>query len=135
MNRLFDETERVFGRIDALVNNADIMIAKPIVETDDATFDRTFTRNVRGTFLTLREGSKRLQRGGRSVIFSTSSTHLGLPGYATYCASKAAIEVYTAILAKELRGRRITVNAFAPGPVSVSGASGEPATSLLILVF
>ncbi|MBN9524324.1 SDR family oxidoreductase [bacterium] len=115
--RLFDETERAFGRIDALVNNAGVMITKPVAETDDAAFDRTFATNVRGVFLTLREAAKRLQSGGRIVNFSTSSTPLRLPGYATYCASKAAVEAYTAILAKELRGRAITVNAVAPGPV------------------
>lgn len=115
--RLFDETERAFGRVDALVNNAGVMVTKPVAETDDATFDRVFATNVRGVFLALREAARRLPRGGRVVNFSTSSTPLGLPGYATYCASKAAVEVYTAILAKELRGRGVTVNAVAPGPV------------------
>jgi 3-oxoacyl-[acyl-carrier protein] reductase len=115
--RLFDETERAFGRVDALVNNAGVMVTKPVAETDDATFDRVFSTNVRGVFLALREAARRLPRGGRIVNFSTSSTPLGLPGYATYCASKAAVEVYTAILAKELRGRGVTVNAVAPGPV------------------
>ena len=115
--RLFDETERTFGQIDALVNNAGIMILKPVAETDDANFDRTFAINVRGVFLALREAAKRLRRGGRIVNFSTSATRLALPGYATYCASKAAVEVYTSIFSKELRGRDITVNAVAPGPV------------------
>ncbi|MBA4107398.1 MAG: 3-ketoacyl-ACP reductase [Pirellula sp.] len=116
--RLFDETETAFGRVDALVNNAGVMSMTPIAETDDATFDRMFATNVRGTFLTLRAAAKRLRDGGRIVNFSTSATHLQLPGYATYCATKAAVEVYTAILAKELRGRSITVNAVAPGPVA-----------------
>jgi 3-oxoacyl-[acyl-carrier protein] reductase len=117
VTRLFDETETAFGRIDALVNNAGVMSMTPIADTDDATFDRVFAINVRGTFLTLREAAKRVRDGGRIVNFSTSSTLLQLPGYATYCASKAAVEVYTTILAKELRGRSITVNAVAPGPV------------------
>ncbi len=116
--RLFDETEQAFGRIDALVNNAGVMSMTPIAETDDATFDRMIATNVRGTFLTLRAAAKRLRDGGRIVNFSTSATHLQLPGYATYCATKAAVEVYTSILAKELRGRSITVNAVAPGPVA-----------------
>lgn len=115
--RLFDETEQTFGSIDVLVNNAGIMITKTIAETDETTFDRTFAINVRGTFLTLRQAATRLRASGRIINFSTSSTPLGLPGYASYCASKAAVEVYTAILAKELRGKSITVNAVAPGPV------------------
>jgi 3-oxoacyl-[acyl-carrier protein] reductase len=114
---LFDETEKAFGQIDALVNNAGIMVTKLVAETDDATFDRTFATNVRGTFMTLREATKRMSNGGRIVNFSTSATDLKLPGYATYCATKAAVEVYTSILAKELRGRNITVNSVAPGPV------------------
>ncbi|HEX4609817.1 MAG TPA: SDR family oxidoreductase [Urbifossiella sp.] len=117
VGRLFDETEKAFGGVDALVNNAGVMVTTPVAETDDATFDRVFTTNVRGVFLALREAARRLRTGGRVVNFSTSSTPLRLPGYATYCASKAAVEVYTAIFAKELRGRGITVNAVAPGPV------------------
>lgn len=116
--RLFDETERAFGGVDALVNNAGVMSMTPIVDTDDATFERMFAVNVRGTFFTLRAAAKRVRDGGRIVNFSTSATHLQLPGYATYCATKAAVEVYTSILAKELRGRSITVNAVAPGPVA-----------------
>jgi 3-oxoacyl-[acyl-carrier protein] reductase len=118
VTRLFDETEQAFGRVDALVNNAGVMSMTPIAETDDATFDRMFATNVRGTFLTLRAAAKRLRDGGRIVSFSTSATHLQLPGYAIYCATKAAVEVFTSILAKELRGRSITVNAVAPGPVA-----------------
>jgi 3-oxoacyl-[acyl-carrier protein] reductase len=114
---LFDETERGFGGVDALINNAGIMITKTVGETDDDTFDRTFAINVRGVFLALREAAKRVRRGGRIVNFSTSATRLALPGYATYCASKSAVEVYTSIFSKELRGREITVNAVAPGPV------------------
>lgn len=116
--RLFDATEREFGGVDALVNNAGVMSMTPIADTDDATFERMFAVNVRGTFFTLRAAAKRVRDGGRIVNFSTSATYLQLPGYATYCATKAAVEVYTSILAKELRGRSITVNAVAPGPVA-----------------
>jgi 3-oxoacyl-[acyl-carrier protein] reductase len=64
VTRLFDETEQAFGRVDALVNNAGVMSMTPIAETDDATFDRMFATNVRGTFLTLRAAAKRLRDGG-----------------------------------------------------------------------
>jgi 3-oxoacyl-[acyl-carrier protein] reductase len=70
-----------------------------------------FATNVRGTFLTLRAAAKRLRDGGRIVNFSTSATHLQLPGYATYCATKAAVEVFTSILAKsKSRGWRISIH-------------------------
>jgi 3-oxoacyl-[acyl-carrier protein] reductase len=115
---LFDAAIDRFGRVDVLVNNAGIMPpALPhLADTDDATFDRLFAVNVKGTFNTLREAAQRLQQGGRIVNFSTSVIGLGLPGYAVYGATKGAVEVMTNILAKELRGKNITVNAVAPGP-------------------
>ncbi|MNT74080.1 3-oxoacyl-[acyl-carrier-protein] reductase FabG [compost metagenome] len=58
--------------------------------------------------------------GGRIVNFSTSVVGLGLPGYSVYAGTKAALETMTHILAKELRGRNITVNAVAPGPTATA---------------
>jgi 3-oxoacyl-[acyl-carrier protein] reductase len=116
VSNLFDQTERAFGQINAIVNNAGVMKTVPIVETDEEAFDSMFATNVRGTFLMLRAAAKRLPVGGRIVNFSTSAIALRLPGYATYCATKAAVEAYTSILANELRGKQITVNAIAPGP-------------------
>jgi 3-oxoacyl-[acyl-carrier protein] reductase len=116
--RLFDETEKAFGGVDVLVNNAGIMAMKPIAEFDDDTFDRIFAINVRGTFNTLKQAAKRIRTGGRIINFSTSATPLTLPGYGPYGASKAAVEVFTAILTKELRGRNVSVNTVAPGPVA-----------------
>src|SRR5471032_2641061 len=103
---LFDAAIAHYGRVDVLVNN------------DDATFDQLFSVNVKGTFNTLREAATRLQHGGRIVNFSTSVVGLALPGYAIYAATKGAVEVMTNILAKELRGKNITVNAVAPGPTA-----------------
>jgi 3-oxoacyl-[acyl-carrier protein] reductase len=117
---LFDAAIDRFGRVDVLVNNAGIMppALPQLADTDDATFDRLFAVNVKGTFNTLREAAQRLQQGGRIVNFSTSVIGLGLPGYAVYGATKGAVEVMTNILAKELRGKNITVNAVAPGPTA-----------------
>lgn len=119
---LFDETEHTFGRVDVLINNAGIMppTTPPLAETDDATFDRLFAVNVKGTFNMLREAARRLPSGGRIVNFSTSVIGMALPGYAVYGATKAAVETITNIMAKELRGRGITVNAIAPGPTATS---------------
>ena len=115
---LFDATIDRYGRVDVLVNNAGLMPpALPhLADTDDATFYRLFAVNVKGTFNTLREAAKRLEQGGRIVNFSTSVIGLSLPGYAVYGATKGAVEVMTNIMAKELRGKNIAVNAVAPGP-------------------
>ena len=117
---LFDAAIAHYGRVDVLVNNAGIMPSglPQLADTDDATFDRLFSVNVKGTFNTLREAATRLQHGGRIVNFSTSVVGLALPGYAIYAATKGAVEVMTNILAKELRGKNITVNAVAPGPTA-----------------
>lgn len=118
VRQLFEETERQLGKVDVLVNNAGIMTVQPIGQTTDELFERMFEINVRGTFNTLREAATRLNDGGRVINFSTTALTMNLPGYATYNATKAAVESYTRVFAKELRGRNITVNAVAPGPVA-----------------
>ncbi|WP_419737122.1 SDR family oxidoreductase [Pseudomonas sp. COR18] len=116
--RLFDEVELQLGKVDVLVNNAGILKVLPLAEHSDELFEQTFAINTRGTFNTLREAAKRMNDDGRIVNFSSSTVGLNLPGYAVYIASKAAVESLTQVFAKELRGRRITVNAVAPGPVA-----------------
>lgn len=118
VTRLFDTAAEAFGGIDVLVNNAGIMALAPLADSDDAQFDRQIAVNLKGTFNTLREASRRLRDGGRIVNLSSSVTTLLQPTYGVYAATKAAVEAMTSILAKELRGRRITVNAIAPGPTA-----------------
>ncbi|KQQ54657.1 3-ketoacyl-ACP reductase [Pseudomonas sp. Leaf127] len=118
VRRLFDATEHHLGQVDVLVNNAGILKTTPLVDTSDELFEQTFAVNTRGVFNTLREAGRRLNDGGRIINFSTTALALSLPGYAIYNASKAAVEAMTPVFAKELRGRSITVNAVAPGPVA-----------------
>lgn len=115
---LFDKTIAEFGGVDVIVNNAGVMTTTPIADMDDATYDVMMDINVRGTFNMLREGARHLRDHGRVINFSTTALHLKLPGYAVYNATKAAVEAMTGVFAKELRGRQITVNAVAPGPVA-----------------
>jgi 3-oxoacyl-[acyl-carrier protein] reductase len=127
---LFEEVERRFGGIDILVNNAGVMPSNlpTVAETDDQTFDRLVAVNLKGSFNTMREAASRLRAGGKVVNFSSSVIGLALPGYAAYAATKAAIEAMTNILAKELRGKNITVNAVAPGPTATDlFLKGKPA--------
>jgi len=113
---LFDAVEEGLGGIDAVVHTAGIMPLAPIVETDLETFDRVARANVRGTFLAAREAARRVREGGSIVLFSTSITRLQTPAYGAYAMSKGAVEALPLILARELAGRDVTVNAVAPGP-------------------
>lgn len=115
---LFDAAESRLGKVDVLVNNAGILKTVPLVDSSDEMFDQHFAVNTRGTFNALREAGKRLNSGGRIINFSSTTLALNLPGYAVYNGTKAAVEAFTHVFAKELRGRNITVNAVAPGPIA-----------------
>ena len=115
---MFDAAEAAFGGLDVLVNNAGIMKLAKIADSDDALFDQQIAVNLKGSFNGMREAARRLRDGGRIVNFSTSVVGTKLETYSVYAATKAAVETMTAILAKDLRGRNITVNAVAPGPVA-----------------
>jgi 3-oxoacyl-[acyl-carrier protein] reductase len=118
VSRMFDMADAAFGGIDVLVNNAGIMRLASLADSDDALFDSQLAINLKGTFNTLREASRRLRNGGRIVNLSSSQTSLLHPTYGVYAATKAAVEAMTHVLARELRGRNITVNAVAPGPTA-----------------
>jgi 3-oxoacyl-[acyl-carrier protein] reductase len=115
---MFDRVESEFGGVDILVNNAGIMKLSNIADTDDELFDQQIAINLKGVFNGLREAAKRLREGGRIISFSSSVVGLYQPTYGIYAATKAGVEAMTHILAKELRGRNITVNAIAPGPTA-----------------
>ena len=115
---LFDAAEKTYGGVDVLVNNAGILVNATIGTTDDEAFDRLIAINLKGTFNTMREATKRLRNGGRIINFSSSLVGTLLPTYGIYTATKAAVEAMTSTHARELRGRDITVNAVAPGPTA-----------------
>ncbi len=117
---MFAAVEARYGGVDVLVNNAGIMVLSPLADTDDAKFARQIDVNLKGSFNTLREAATRLRKGGRIVNFSSSVVAMLQPTYGVYAATKAAIEALTTILAKELRGRAISVNAVAPGPTATA---------------
>ena len=114
----FDRIEQDLGGIDVVVHTAGIMLLSPVEELDLDAFDTMHRTNVRGTFVVAREAARRVRRGGAIINFSTSVVKLALPSYAAYAATKGAIDALTMILAKEMRGRDVTVNAVAPGPTA-----------------
>ncbi|KFL55071.1 SDR family oxidoreductase [Burkholderia pyrrocinia] len=115
---LFDTAERAFGRVDVVVNSAGVMKLAAIADVDDADFDQIVAINLKGAFNVSREAAKRLRDGGRIVNLSSSVIGMRLPTYGVYIATKAAVEGLTQVLAQEMRGRGISVNAVAPGPVA-----------------
>jgi 3-oxoacyl-[acyl-carrier protein] reductase len=115
---MFDTVETRFGGIDVLINNAGIQNLAPLAEMTDDAFDRMVAINLKGVFNTLREAAKRLRQGGRIINLSSGTTATLSPAYGPYAATKAAVEALTAVLAKEMRGRAITVNGIAPGPTT-----------------
>jgi 3-oxoacyl-[acyl-carrier protein] reductase len=118
MTAVFDITDRELGGVDVVVHTAGIMPLAPIAQMDLDTFDRIQRTNVRGTFVVDQLAAQRVRGGGAIINFSTSVTRLQIPTYGPYAASKGAVEALTLILARELRGRDITVNAVAPGPTA-----------------
>lgn len=115
---LFDRAEQEFGGVDVVVNAAGRLALSTIADLDLDELDALHRTNVRGTFVVAREAARRVRDGGAVVTFSTSVVGLQLPTYGAYVASKGAVEGLTMILARELRGRDVTVNAVAPGPTA-----------------
>ncbi|WP_219816597.1 SDR family oxidoreductase [Arthrobacter sp. Y81] len=118
MSAAFDAAEAEFGGVDVVVNTAGVMVLGPVAEFDLDALDRMHRTNIRGTFVVDQQAARRVRTGGAIINFSTSVKKLAFPGYAPYAASKGAVDAITLILARELRGRDVTVNAVAPGPTA-----------------
>ncbi|WP_152360798.1 SDR family oxidoreductase [Microlunatus speluncae] len=118
MAAAFDAVESAFGGIDVVINTAGIMILSTVETLDLDDLDRMHRTNIRGSFVVAQLAARRLRAGGAIINISTSQRRLQMPTYAPYVASKAAVEGLTLILARELRGRDITVNAVGPGPTA-----------------
>jgi 3-oxoacyl-[acyl-carrier protein] reductase len=118
VKRMFDAAETAFGGVDVLVNNAGVMGLATLADASDELFDRLINVNLKGSFNTMREAARRLRNGGRVINFSTSVVGLYQPTYGIYAATKGAVEAMTRVMAREMRGRQISVNAVAPGPTA-----------------
>jgi 3-oxoacyl-[acyl-carrier protein] reductase len=114
----FDAVEAALGRVDVVVNTAGIMLLSAIETLNLDDLDRIYRTNIRGAFVVSQQAARRVRAGGAIINVSTSVTRTQLPTYGAYAASKGAVEAMTLILARELRGKDITVNAIAPGPIA-----------------
>jgi 3-oxoacyl-[acyl-carrier protein] reductase len=117
VERLFKTTIEKFGSVEVVVHCAGIMPLRPIAGSDVEVFDKVINTNLRGSFLVLAQAAQHVASGGRIMAFSSSVIAKSFPTYGPYIASKAGVEGLVHVLANELRGKNITVNAVAPGPV------------------
>jgi 3-oxoacyl-[acyl-carrier protein] reductase len=117
---LFDANDEAFGGVDVVISNAAVMATAPFAQFDDAAFDRMIATNIKGSFNVLREASRRVRDGGRIVTLASTSIKAKRATHGGYAATKAAQEIFAGCLSKELAGRRISVNAMAPGPTNTS---------------
>jgi 3-oxoacyl-[acyl-carrier protein] reductase len=118
VKQLFDKTLGAYGRIDVVVNNAGVMSLSPIAKGDVEVFDKVIATNLRGTFLIFAQAAQHIADGGRIIAFSSSVVLKSFPAYGPYIAAKQGVEGLVHVLANELAGRGVTVNAIAPGPTA-----------------
>lgn len=115
MAAVFDLAESEFGGVDVVVHTAARNVRSLLVDLDLAVLDSLYRTNIRGTFVVDQQAARRIRSGGAIINLSSSVLQAGLPTFGAYTASKGAVEALTLILARELKGRDVTVNAVAPG--------------------
>lgn len=116
----FDLAVETFGGVDVVVNSAGIMPLGTVADMDLDVFDRIMRTNARGSFVVSQQAARKLRNGGAIVNISSSVVGLRFPQYGAYAMSKGGVEALTLVLARELRGRDITVNVVAPGPTATA---------------
>jgi NAD(P)-dependent dehydrogenase (short-subunit alcohol dehydrogenase family) len=117
VRRTFDAATKEFNRLDIVVNNAGVIVKKPLAEVSEQEFDRCVGINTKGMFFCMQEAAKRISDNGRIINLGTSLLGATTGNYSAYAGTKAPVEQFTRALARELGARGITVNTIAPGAV------------------
>ena len=122
VERIFAETNKAFGQLDVLVNNAGVYEFAPLADVTEEQFHRQFNTNVLGLLLATREAAKYFNGAGGSIInISSTVTSITPPESAVYTGTKGAVDSITRVLAKELGPKKIRVNSINPGLVETEG--------------
>jgi len=103
--RMFDEALAAFARLDILVNNAGTQVWKPLVDLEEAEWDRVIATNLKGCFLCTQLAARHMRQhigGGRIVNIGSGCNKMPFPNLAAYTASKGGIEMFTKVAAVEL---------------------------------
>lgn len=130
VNRLFEETKKVFGTLDILVNNAAFQQFLPIEQASAEAFHQHFNTNVLGTILAVQSSLKLFsEKGGNIINISSGASKMPMAGVSLYSATKAALDAITISLSKELGAKNIRVNSILPGATETEGASNAGVTS------
>ncbi|MER5661114.1 SDR family NAD(P)-dependent oxidoreductase [Streptomyces mirabilis] len=117
LDRLFRTVAEEKGKIDVVVANSGLVDPQVFGRITEASFDRTFNVNARGTLFTAQKALPLMNDGGSIILVGSIAGHVGVEGYTTYSATKAALRSYARTWTKELKGRGIRVNVLSPGPI------------------
>ncbi|MEJ2904110.1 SDR family NAD(P)-dependent oxidoreductase [Pedobacter panaciterrae] len=130
VNRLFEETNKAFGSLDILVNNAVYQGYAPIEQISAETFHNSFNVNVLGPIQTIQAALKLFgDKGGNIINISSGASKMPLPGASLYSATKAALDAITISLSKELGIQKIRINSILPGATETEGAASAGVTT------
>ena len=117
LDRLYAVVKEKHGHIDALFANAGWGEVAPLGAATEAHFDKTFDLNAKGTFFTVQKAIPLFKDGGSIILNTSVANVMGLPTFAVYAASKAAVRSFLRAWTVELKDRNIRVNAISPGPI------------------
>lgn len=125
LDRLFRTVAEEKGKIDVVVANSGLVDPQVFGRITEAGFDRTFNVNARGTLFTAQKALPLMNDGGSVILVGSIAGHIGVEGYTTYSATKAALRSYARTWTKELKGRGIRVNVLSPGPIDTPILDGQ----------